>query len=254
MQKFTIAKKNGQSIPCIANIPADCKQIVLAIHGMNSQKESHTISQLFADFPDRGLGLLAFDLPAHGESSEPLLLSACLESLASVEAYLAEHFPHAEVLYFASSFGAFVLGHYLLQGKAKGDKAFLRSAALNIPELILGDLHAEPDPAVMAYLEKLGYLETLVDGRPMRLPLPFLLELRQNSLLEAFEKQQPADVQIELVHGTADKAVPQQAIVDFAKRYGYAITLLEGEGHSLNSSPELEKKVRDLAYAFFGLI
>lgn len=254
MNKFLIAKENGHMIPCIADIPENCKKIVILIHGLSSSKESENSSCMMKYFAKKGIGAIAYDQPGHGTeeaTDEILLLKNCLDSLASVEKYITEHYPNAEICYFGSSFGGYVLGIYAAKGMNTGQKAFMRCAAVIFPQMIVGDINAEPDPEVMEVLNKQGYIETMVDGKVVRFYKEFLEELKENSMTELYNGTLIEHTQFSFVHGEMDKVVPVHAVKAFAENHGYPITIIPGEGHSISDAPDSPETVARTAYEFF---
>ncbi len=254
MTKFLIKKHNGQEIPCIADIPENCKKIVIIIHGFSSSKESDNATFMMKYFGKRGLGTIAYDQPGHGTaeaSGEKLLLKNCLDSLKAVEEYLREHYPDAEICYFGSSFGGYILGMYIARGLNSGSKAFMRCAAVNFPQLILGDDTSKPDEKAVKTLEKQGYMDAMVDGELVRLYLEFLEELKANSMVDMYNQRKPQNVKFCFVHGGDDPVVPVQGVKEFANKHGYPITIVAGENHPINISPESPTKVGEIAYRFY---
>lgn len=254
MKKFTIQKTNSHSIPCIGEFPEDCSKIVIIIHGFLSSKESDNASYMMKYFSGKGMGAIAYDQPGHGSeeaADESLLLSNCLDSLSAVEEYLTENYPGAEICYFGSSFGGYILGIYLSRKLNSGHKAFMRCGAVIFPELVLGDLHAEPDPEVMKILDTQGYIETEIDGQTARFSKEFLEELRANSMVEIYDKAKPDNVEIAFVHGEKDPVVPMEQVKAFAERHGYPITVIPEEGHSISNAPESPGIVAANAYRLF---
>lgn len=74
--------------------------------------------------------------PGHGESpvdSRLLAVERCLDDLAVAEERVRQLCPAAEIVYFGSSFGGYVTLHYLASRPHAGGKAFLRSAAVDMP-------------------------------------------------------------------------------------------------------------------------
>lgn len=255
MKKITIEKENGHLIPCIAEISANCNKIVIMIHGMNSSKESQNVSFMMEYLTKRGLGVVAYDQPGHGTeeaASEALLLRNCLDSLSEVEKHVHGEYPDAEICYFGSSFGGYVLGTYLARGLNSGHKAFMRCSAVIFPQLIIGDVHAEPDPEVMKILDSIGFMETVVDGKPIRFLKAFLEELRDNSLIDIYNERLPEKVEMSFVHGEKDPVVPMHAVKAFAEKHGYPIVVIPDEGHSISNSPDSPVKVAEIACKFFG--
>lgn len=254
MKKYVIEKENGQLIPCIAEIPADCNKIVIMIHGLSSSKESQNVSFMMKYLTERGIGVVAYDQPGHGTeeaAGEELLLRNCLESLSTVEKHVHDEYPDAEICYFGSSFGGYVLGTYLARGLNSGHKAFMRCAAVIFPQLIIGDVHAEPDPEVMKVLDSIGFIETVVDGKPVRFLKELLEELKSNSLIDIYNEKLPENVELSFVHGEKDPVVPMPAVKAFAEKHGYPFVVIPDEGHSISSAPDSPTKVAEIACEFF---
>ena len=246
MEKILLQKQNGHAVPCIAEIPDDLKKLVIVIHGYDSSKESENAANLMRILPGRGFGVIAYDQPNHGSeeaAKEELSIEACLDSLATVEAYLAERFavgsspesPVPEICYFGSSFGAYILGIYLAERRSRGTsgdgsrgtsedggrkttKAFMRCAAVNFPELEIDERAKALEPV---------------------------------NLFALFEQNKPTNALIAFAHGECDSSVPVAAAVDFAKRFGYPITVFPGEEHPICTYPESPAKVAELAIALF---
>lgn len=254
MVKFVIEKDNGQCIPCIADIPDSCTKIVLLIHGLSSSKESANASYMMKFFAEKGIGVIAYDQPGHGmeeAAKESLLLKNCLDSLASVEKYLIEKHPDAEICYFGSSFGGYVLGIYLARKLNSGHKAFMRCSAVIFPQMIIGDVHAEPDPEAIKVLNAQGYIDAIVDGQKVRFLKEFLEELRANSMIDIYNEALPDNTEISFVHGEKDSVVPARTTKDFAEKHGYPIVIIPDEGHSISNSPNSPEMVANIAYEFF---
>lgn len=255
MEKFIINKTNGYQIPCLAEIPPNCRRIIISVHGISRGKDCE-IAQALMDFmPQHHFGVLSYDQPGHGgeeAQKEEMTVTSCLDSLAAVEATLRSHYPAAEISYFGSSFGAYILGVYLVRRPHAGKSAFMRGAAVILPQMLIGDVHAEPDPAAMEVLNQRGYIETMVGGKPVRFSKTFLEELRANSLLDMYQQAPPQEVSMAFVHGEKDGIIPASAIQAFAAAHGYPLTLIPGEGHSINGTPQAMKQVLELALQHFS--
>lgn len=225
MEKILLQKQNGRAVPCIAEFPADpadLRKMVIVIHGYDSSKESENAANLMRILPGKGFGVIAYDQPNHGTeeaAAEELTVENCLDSLAAVEDYLAGRFPGKEICYFGSSFGAYILGNYLIQRPHRGHKAFMRCAAVNFPELN-------------------------IDERARGMALPDLFQL--------FQEKKPEDVAMAFAHGECDSSVPVEAAIAFTEQFGYPITVFPGEEHPICTYPESPVKVAELAAELFG--
>lgn len=221
MEQILLAKSNGQEVPCIAEFPQDLRKLVLVIHGYDSSKESENAANLMRKLPGEGFGVIAYDQPNHGSAqaaAEELTIENCLDSLACVEDYLSDRFPGIEICYFGSSFGAYILGIYLIRRAHRGHKAFMRCAAVNFPQLNIDERAKALEPV---------------------------------DLFELFEQSRPEDVRFAFAHGECDSSVPVGAALDFTSRFGYPITVFPGEEHPICTDPASPIRVAQLAAELF---
>ena len=97
------------------------------------------VQALHRALPERGIGVWSFDFPAHGDSpmgQEGLRVPFCMDDLETVEAWIRAKSPQVEVCYFASSFGAYITLLSLSRAPRNRPRAFLRSAAVTMPQLV----------------------------------------------------------------------------------------------------------------------
>lgn len=245
----TIKGTNGYEIPCTHTLTGAEKKAVLIMHGFGSSKESPTAQMLAEHFPKQGIGTLALDFPAHGESTVDgayLTLANCLADMKAAEEEIRRLAPKAEIGYFGSSFGAYMTLLYLASGQAGGKKAFLRSSAVEMPEILRQRAAGE-----RGLLEKQGYLMADEDYlRPLKLVREFFDELAANDVFEIYTAGRPENVRLHMVHGTADETASFEAAARFAQLSGAEFTSLEGGDHRL-SLPGMPEKVTELAAGFF---
>lgn len=255
MEKIYLIKTNGAEIPCLVEIPTGARHVVIMIHGFESCKECATGELLFRRMPPEGIGVITYDQPGHGTDlarEEWLGLDACMDSLQTVENYARELAPEAEIEYFASSFGAYVTGLYISHREHLGRKLFMRSGAVNMPWLLLGPPGSEPDPEAIALLKKQGYLQPNIGvGDPVKVPEEMFKELGEHDLFKEFNPDAFTHVDCRMVHGENDPVVDLKFAKSFSGRFDIPITVMPGEGHSINLDPEDPDKVADLAIAFF---
>jgi pimeloyl-ACP methyl ester carboxylesterase len=236
----------GYDIPCVHTLDGGEQLVCVVLHGFGSSKTSPTATMLLDALPDRGIGVLAFDFPAHGDSpagGEALRLGRCLEDLAAAEAYALSAAPGARLVRFASSFGAYICLIDLSLRKSAVRKAFLRSAAVNMPELFI-----EYASRLAATSAEYGYFtpET-AHAEPLKITRGFLDDLRAHDL---FRLYRPGPAAVRMVHGDADETIPAGAAVRFAERFGVPLTLIPGGDHRL-SVPGAADEVLRLALDFF---
>ena len=169
----------GYEIPCTFSIGRENTKVCVVAHGFGSSKESPTVQMLLKALPEQGIGVAAFDFPAHGESrvdGEYLRIPNCTADLADVEALARTLAPGAEITYFGSSFGAYTTLIYLSGLPGGGRRAFFRSAAVCMPALF-----RRPTKAQAEAMERDGFLilgEDYGCARPLKLTQAFLAALR----------------------------------------------------------------------------
>lgn len=247
MENIMIPGEKGYEIACVQAATGKEEKAVLIMHGFGSSKDGFTAAMLTEELPKKGIAALAFDFPAHGKSpveGERFTLENCLADMASSEEALKRLVPKAEIGYFGSSFGAYMTLLYLASGKAGGKKAFLRSAAVEMPDLL-----ANRTEAGKRLLERQGYIMEEEEGmRPLKLTQRLFDGLDAN---DVFQRYKQGMASLHMVHGTKDEAASFAAAKRFADLKGAELTVLEGGDHQL-SQPGMPEQVLDLAVKFFS--
>lgn len=246
--KTDVIKRPGKyDIPYVAQIDGREEKAVIVIHGFGSSKDSPTAQMLLRELPRRNMGVLAFDFPAHGDSpadGEMLRLGNCLDDLQAAEQFLRERLPGAQLYYFGSSFGAYIALNYITEREHEGKKAFLRSAAVNMP-----DLFRTPTPEQAERLKKYGYV--LLDygnERPLKVTWAFIEDLWSHDLFESFHA---GGAELKMIHGCSDETILYERAKAFAEKFNIDIISLAGGDHRL-SLPGMPERVLEEAVGFFA--
>lgn len=318
-----VLEKEGGRIPVWVSAPNDAEKVVIIVHGLGASKEAVSSEFYRKYFNSRRLAVVVYDQPGHGTaeaSLEPLRVEGALESLAAVEKFTRERFPDLPIVYFGSSFGAYVTGLYVRTREHLGHKAFMRSGAMIFPEIILGRLEvtdskasAETDPARdiasagrgpsgstagslsdakgfcdasdtkaakdphhagAVYRDNKAFCDAstapipdkgraaedgYVDvdlglGDKARFLEEFIGDLRRDDfdLVKLYRAEKPADVEIAFAHGGLDPVVPLKRIEEFADEFGYELTVMPGEGHSICTDPTMPETLGRLAVEYFA--
>ena len=111
MRKTEIPSPGGYMIPLDADIRVGEKLACIISHGFASSRKSTTAQTMMAHCRSMGMASVAFDWVCHGESRahySRLTVDACLDDLAAVERWISLQLPDAEIVYFGSSFGAYL--------------------------------------------------------------------------------------------------------------------------------------------------
>lgn len=249
MKSETIAGGNGYAIPCLNNLEPGEKTAVIVIHGLGSSKLSPTFKTLSAALPGYGIGTFSFDFPGHGDSpadGEAFRVDNCLRDLAAAEARVRTILPGAEIGYVSASFGAYLNLIYLAVREHRGKKAFLRSAAVDLPVLF----RKGTTPAQYERLETQGY-DMLTTGleRPLKITRGFYDDLEKYDVFRLFR---PGLAELFLLHGSDDQTAPVADARRFAERFGAALVEVEGAGHRFLNPGGMERVAEEAVRFFAG--
>ena len=243
---LTIDGPHGWPIACRLDWDGQ-ERVVVVCHGFGSSKDSIMGQALARTAPGRGLGVLRFDFPAHGDSpvwEDGLRVPYCLDDLAAVEDWVHARAPGTEVVLFGSSFGAYLALLYLAARPRAGARAFLRSAAVTMPQLVAGWI----DDRARADLARQGWFRPDYDYvREMRLSQAFLDDLAAHDVFTAFR---PGLASVRMAHGRRDTVAPFADVARFAARFGADLHAFPQGDHHLMGPGEAEA-VLALALSFF---
>lgn len=257
MGEYKIKKDGHYIVPCTTAIPEDPKGIVVAVHGFASSKDCQTYQLLKEILPPAGLGMVGLELPGHGteEAADELLrINGAIDSIEAVENYVAKTFPDQPIYYFASSFGAYLTALYMSKRSHRGRKAFFRSAAVNMPRLIVKVNPTEEEKKQIEELEANGYYDTVMEDvnlRSVRITKDLYEDFQVTDLFELFDGNLLKDHQILMAHGEKDVVIDPKAAKSFARQFGIPIRIFEGEGHSLGEKPGTAREVISMARDFY---
>ena len=255
MEQFVIQKPDGHEMSCMKEAPANPEGIVIAVHGFASSMASPTYTLLMRRMPEANLGVVAFDLPGHGSREslqEELRIEGALDSISAAERYATEQWPEADIFYFGSSFGAYLLCLYISRRPHRGRRVFLRSAAVNMPELFVPRNPTEEDLKAIREMEERGYVDVVSEGhQPVRISVAMYRDFERTDLFQCFSPDTYGPHEIEMVHGTEDQVIdPAQAEL-FAEKFDLSITYFPGEGHTLSNDHGTPDRVADLALQLY---
>ena len=257
MKKLKLPKKDSHIVSCVTEIPQDPKGIVIAVHGFSSSKEGATYQLLMERLPAADYGVLALDLPGHGseESAQELLrVGGAIDSIETAEAYVVEHYPDIPVCYFASSFGAWLTCLYISLREHSGRHVFLRSAAVNMPDVFIKKELTEQEWQHMEDLKTKGYFDTCMDDHaPVRITKEMLEDFEKTDLFQLFAPERFGYHEILMVHGEDDQVIDPDAAMQFAEEFTIPLILFPEEGHTLCDHPGTADCVINLAIETYDI-
>ncbi|MGI6256572.1 MAG: alpha/beta hydrolase [Anaerovoracaceae bacterium] len=243
-----IPGRKGYSIPVLYNISGKEPAVVLISHGFGSTKESPTVKLMAKLLEKQGMGFLALDFPAHGESpvsGEGFTLDNCLSDLSSAEEKIRTEAPQAKIFYFSSSFGGYINLLYLTLCPHRGEKSFLRCPAVNMPAILKENM----TPKIRQDFAKDGF--TLLEEdfvRPLQLTKTFYDQLQAH---DVFRLYAPGDCQTMMVHGTEDESVSPQKVKEFGEKFHIPLLWIQGADHTFSGEGMMEE-LAEAALTFFS--
>jgi pimeloyl-ACP methyl ester carboxylesterase len=250
VKRVFISENREYAIPCVYDINGREKTVCVIIHGFGSSKESTTAKMMLKELPLIGIGAIALDLPAHGESEvegDYLRIANCLADIAATEELTRKLAPEAEIVYFGSSFGAYITLLHLLEKKQDKSRAFLRAAAVNMPELLANRLTPEQKACledtgeVDFYKTEHGYI------RDLKLIQGFFDDLAAHDVFSLWSE---GIAELKMIHGEFDEEVQLSDVRRFAEMYHVPLHVIEKGDHQL-SIPGAPEQVLKIATEFF---
>lgn len=241
-----LERQGSYSIPYIADMNGNESKVLIIVHGFASSKESPTVNMLMKELIKHDMGVIALDLPAHGDSpvdGDFLRLENCIKDLKDIESFARKNCPNAEICYFGSSFGAYIIMQYLMKYQIKGVRVFMRSAAVDMHEVML-DFTADQQEVLKAD----GYIMLEYDNVPsLKITQDFVDDLESHNLFNEFTVK---DVAFKMIHGSEDEDVDYSYAKAFSEKYNIDLITIAGGDHRL-SIPGAPEKVLEETINFF---
>lgn len=244
MKQERLTGRNGLQVPGVNGVDGERKVVIMA-HGFGSAKEGFTPKFMNQGLKAAGFGFYGFDFPAHGDSpleGDDLTIQRCIDSYLAAEQRVVELAPEAEICYFGSSFGAYMTLLYLAAEPHKGNKAFLRSAAIDMPRLTweIGRQQGK-------HFDVDGYCMLTDYNRPLKLTRAFCEDMDRYDVFQRYEK---GTAQLRMIHGERDSTASPAAAKRFAAEKGAEFILFPEAEHRLMEAGNPERALR-LAIEFF---
>lgn len=239
--------KQGMIVPGLNAVDGE-NRVVLMAHGFGSEKRGHTPLFMTKGLKKAGLGVYGFDFPAHGDSplgGDQLTMARCVDSYAAAENRVRELVPDAEIQYFGSSFGAYTTLLYLATRPHLGNKAFLRSAAIEMPQLVWRIAAEAGEEA----FERDGYGNLTYYNRPLKLTRAFCEDMNRYDIFQLYRKGM---AQLFMIHGELDSTASPEAARKFAREKGAKLIMVPGAEHRLMEPGNPERALKAAIDFFEG--
>jgi len=204
-----------------------CDQIIIAVHGDQSNKEDIIIELLAKNAIQRGYCVLSFDLPEHGDRRDDdyeCNPANCISDLVAVYKYAISL--DATISLFACSIGGYF--SLLAYHEFSIRKSFFLSPVVNMQEVIENMMSAFQISEKQLQNEK-------------RIPTPIGKILDWDYY--TFVKQHPINFSWEspvyILYGAKDILSSKEEIEGFTQKYNANLTILEDAEHYFHTTEDL---------------
>ena len=238
----------GWNIPYISNVSEGHRMVLLCLHGFGGSKGSSMIVTLRDDFDEKGIGVVSFDWPQHGDSDAPdcaLSVESCLDDLDTVLKRLSQS-THLPIACFATSFGGYLATLYRNEHPEAFTRLILRSPALKADKVLRGITKKED-------LERAERGERIILGegnRPkMTLDRSFYDSLSRH---DAYSAAPPSPENILIIQGTGDTIVSPEDTRGYAEKNGIRLISLENAGHEYDGADEKKRVIAETEEFLLG--
>lgn len=214
-------------------------QILVTVHGFSGDKDSSVICALGEMLTKRGVLVISFDLPCHGEDSclKPLSLERCQYALEMVINYAKSKHSNDKISIFATSFGAFLTLNYLSKHKEKFKNVILRAPAINMPEILHGWIFEQRGLSDKELQEGVNF----GFEKPLVINDVFYNELKNVKLIENFHDELN---NFHVLQGLKDDIVDANVVFKFCEnnlKNRCSIYKFENADHRFKKEAELER-------------
>ena len=232
-----------------ADSTAPYQSVVVCCHGFGGHKENGAVKR-FADYmlaKHRGLAVVCFDWPCHGEDARrKLCLADCDAYLGLVVDYAKEKLGAQKLYLYATSFGGYLSLKYLAEHGMPFEKAALRCPAVPMREVLERSIMTEENRALLAK----GKDALVGFDRKIKVSADFLRELRETDITKYSYLELAEDLLI--LHGTKDEIVPFAAVQTFAEENLIEFVPVENADHRFMDPGKMTEAIQRID-AFFAL-
>ena len=136
----------GYNIPTAIDIPINSKDVIIMCHGFGEDKDNPISRLIVQMILDKGIGVVTFDFPIHGESKakiDEFTVENCVSDINTIRDYVKRNFPEKDISLFATSFGGYIAINSFLDGNVSYKYVILRSPAVNMKDVLKNSLLKE---------------------------------------------------------------------------------------------------------------
>ena len=225
------------------------RTVVLFGHGFGGSKASKSLERFARRTleKNKGILILGFDWPSHGEDAlKKLSLEACDSYLRLVLEYIEQTWAPERLLGYATSFGAYLFLRWIRKNGNPFEALALRCPAIPMYETLTKEILTQEE------LEKLGRGKPVSVGfdRKIEISQAFLQELQTEDIRKT-DFFDFAD-ELLLLHGTKDELIPIDQIAAFADDNCIEFVPIQNADHRFIDPGKMTEAILRIA-EFFAL-
>jgi len=217
-------------VPCIKNFndgeEVGLKKFVVCVHGLATHKGGSKIAALMAELEKHRVGVVALDLPGHGENKSELTIDNCVQDINTVTQNLRKF--NKPISFYGSSFGGYCVMAYLLEHQQDYSEVLLVA------------------PLIDGY-KKLKSIENQ-EYKNIFISPEFIDSLKRHDVASNASKLG----HLKIIYAEHDITVDNNEILALAKSSGAELFEIKGAGHSFGNEGELEQVINVATQVYTG--
>ncbi len=240
MEKYFDVNADKVSIRCkiYANDTRNINHVVLSSHGFGGNKDNNASKKLAEDLLSRydDVAVITFDWPCHGNDVRKKLdLTDCDTYLTTMLDYIRNVMGVEDIYSQATSFGGYLVLKYISEHGNPFTKVALRCPAVNMYNAMVERILTKEQ------LMDLARRKDVDSGfeRKVRITNDFLLQLKQNNILERDFIDFADDILI--MHGTQDELIDFNVDKAFCENNVIEFIPIEGADHRYQNPARLRE-------------
>ena len=214
------------------------EKILLCLHGFAGDAESSAITYLAETLCKKGVLVISFDWPCHGNDKDNncLILKKCFKYLKIILDEIKTKYNKIDISVFATSFGSYVLLNYINKNNVNFENIILRCPAIFMEEILVDKLLPEHGYTLSDFDKfkniNLGY------SRNIYINKNFLKELQQNTLSNTYIEQK-----IDIIQGNKDDIIDIKKNEKFfnTNLRNYKLYYIDGANHRFKNPGDLDQ-------------
>lgn len=191
--------------------PKKIKGIMIACHGLGSNKESLIITKIGEELIKNNVMLVTFDFPKHGENNhydENLTVNKCINYIEIVRKFIIKKYNNENIGIIGISYGAYIALLEINKNNYNYSTIVMITPAISMKNIF--EKHFLKDE--MQIFQKNGFTN-INTNRIIKIDYEFYDELAKNNLYKVYNKNK----EMLIIHANDDNISIMKDTIDFMK-------------------------------------